>query len=144
ERRTMKKGTIYEGTVFCVKFPNKGIVKVEGEEQDIIVKHVIPGQKVKVAVNKVRKGKAEGRLLEVLETSKDEIPSPCPHFGQCGGCSYQSLPYEKQLELKESQVRELLKDRIPEGVFEGIKESPVREAYRNKMEFTFGYEYKDG
>ena len=57
---------------------------MEGEEQDIIVKHVIPGQKVKVAVNKVRKGKAEGRLLEVLETSKDEIPSPCPHFGQCG------------------------------------------------------------
>ena len=48
----MKKGTIYEGTVCCVKFPNKGIVKVEGEEQDIIVKHVIPGQKVKVAVNK--------------------------------------------------------------------------------------------
>ena len=140
----MKKGTIYEGTVCYVKFPNKGIVKVEGEEQDIVVKHVIPGQKVKVAVNKVRKGKAEGRLLEVLETSKDEIPSPCPHFGQCGGCSYQSLPYEKQLELKESQVRELLKDRIPEGVFEGIKESPVREAYRNKMEFTFGDEYKDG
>lgn len=140
----MKKGTIYEGTVCCVKFPNKGIVKVEGEEQDIVVKHVIPGQKVKVAVNKVRKGKAGGRLLEVLETSKDEIPSPCPHFGQCGGCSYQSLPYEKQLELKESQVRELLKDRIPEGVFEGIKESPVREAYRNKMEFTFGDEYKDG
>lgn len=140
----MKKGTIYEGNVCCVKFPNKGVVKVEGEEQEIIVKHVLPGQKVKVAVNKVRKGKAEGRLLEVLKPSGDEIASPCPHFGQCGGCSYQSLPYEKQLELKENQVIELLKGRLPDGVFEGIKRSPVQEAYRNKMEFTFGDEVKDG
>lgn len=140
----MKKGTIYEGTVSCVKFPNKGTVSVEGEECEIIVKHVIPGQKVRVSVNKVRKGKAEGRLLEVLKPSENEIPSPCPHFGQCGGCAYQNLPYEKQLELKEKQVKELLQKRIPNEVFEGIKESPVKEAYRNKMEFTFGDEYKDG
>lgn len=140
----MKKGTIYEGTVSCVKFPNKGTVRVEGEECEIIVKHVIPGQKVRVSVNKVRKGKAEGRLLEVLKPSENEIPSPCPHFGQCGGCAYQNLPYEKQLELKEKQVKELLQKRIPNEVFEGIKESPVKEAYRNKMEFTFGDEYKDG
>lgn len=140
----MKKGTVYEGNVCYIKFPNKGVVKVEGEEQEIIVKHVLPGQKVKVAVNKVRKGKAEGRLLEVMEQSGDEIASPCPHFGQCGGCSYQTLPYEKQLELKENQVRELLKGRLPDGVFEGIKRSPVQEAYRNKMEFTFGDEVKDG
>lgn len=140
----MKKGTIYEGTVSCVKFPNKGTVSVEGEECEIIVKHVIPGQKVRVSVNKVRKGKAEGRLLEVLKPSENEIPSSCPHFGQCGGCAYQNLPYEKQLELKEKQVKELLQKRIPNEVFEGIKESPVKEAYRNKMEFTFGDEYKDG
>ena len=140
----MKKGTIYEGIVRCVKFPNKGVVSVENGEQEVSVKYAIPGQKVKILVNKVRKGKAEGRILEVLEASPKEMQSPCPHFGMCGGCAYQSLPYEKQLELKENQVRDLLKDRIPDEIFEGIKESPVREAYRNKMEFTFGDEYKDG
>ena len=125
----MKKGTIYEGIVRCVKFPNKGVVSVENGEQEVSVKYAIPGQKVKILVNKVRKGKAEGRILEVLEASPEEMQSPCPHFGMCGGCAYQSLPYEKQLELKEIMSRDLLKDRIPDEIFEGIKESPVREAY---------------
>ena len=56
----MKKGTIYEGIVRCVKFPNKGVVSVENGEQEVSVKYAIPGQKVKILVNKVRKGKAEG------------------------------------------------------------------------------------
>ena len=54
----MKKGTIYEGIVRCVKFPNKGVVSVENGEQEVSVKYAIPGQKVKILVNKVRKGKA--------------------------------------------------------------------------------------
>ncbi len=77
----MKKGQIVEGIVTKVDFPNKGIVKVEGEEKTLIVKNAIPGQKVKASINKMRKGKAEGRLLEVLEPSADEVTSPCPHFG---------------------------------------------------------------
>ena len=140
----MKKGTIYEGTVRCVKFPNKAIVTVEGEEKEIVVKNAVAGQKVKVSVNKIRKGKAEGRVLEVLEPASGEIHPPCPHFGECGGCTYQNLPYEEQLKLKASQVKELLDEVISDYEFEGIKESPVKEAYRNKMEFSFGDEYKDG
>ena len=140
----MKKGSVYEGRVSCVKFPNKGIVKVDGEEKEIIVKNAIPGQTVKVSVNKVRKGKAEGRILEVVEPSEMEIQPPCPHFGACGGCTYQNLPYEEQLKLKEAQVKELLDGVISDYIFDGIKESPVKECYRNKMEFSFGDEYKDG
>lgn len=140
----MKKGSVYEGRVSCVKFPNKGIVKVDGEEKEIIVKNAIPGQTVKVSVNKVRKGKAEGRILEVVEPSEMEIQPPCPHFGACGGCTYQNLPYEEQLKLKEAQVKELLDGVISNYIFDGIKESPVKECYRNKMEFSFGDEYKDG
>ena len=63
----MKKGQVYEGSVVRVDFPNKGIVCV-GEET-AVVKNSLPGQKVKFSVNKVRKGKAEGRLLEVTEKS---------------------------------------------------------------------------
>ena len=63
----MKKGQVYEGSVVRVDFPNKGIVCVGDETA--VVKNSLPGQKVKFSVNKVRKGKAEGRLLEVTEKS---------------------------------------------------------------------------
>ena len=102
----MKKGQIYEGVVERVEFPNKGIIRCE--EETAVVKNVIPGQKVSFLVNKKRKGKAEGRLLEVLEKAPYEQESDCLHFAACGGCAYQNVPYEKQLELKESQVRKLL------------------------------------
>lgn len=141
----MKKGQIVEGIVTKVDFPNKGIVKVEGEEKTLIVKNAIPGQKVKASINKIRKGKAEGRLLEVLEPSADEVTSPCPHFGACGGCTYQSLPYECQLHMKKEQVKAMMDEAVNgDYVWEGVSPSPAISEYRNKMEFSFGDEYKDG
>lgn len=142
----MKKGQIIEGIVQRVDFPNKGIV--ESAEGICMVKNALPGQRVQCAINKVRKGKAEGRLLQVLEPSRLECGSPCPHFGSCGGCTYLSLPYEEQLRIKEAQVKKLL-DSVLAGQasnwkFEGIKASPVCFGYRNKMEFSFGDEVKDG
>ena len=78
----MKKGQVYEGMIESVEFPNKGKVFLPEEERCVIVKNGVPGQKVRFSVNKIRKGKAEGRLLEVLEPSPIEIESKCPHFGQ--------------------------------------------------------------
>lgn len=142
----MKKGQVYEGIVERVDFPNKGIIKV-GEET-VVVKNSLPGQKVKLGINKVRKGKAEGRLLEVLEQSPLETGNPCSLFGLCGGCTYLSLPYEEQLKVKEAQVKSLLDNVLDRQkqpyVWEGIKGSPKEYEYRNKMEFTFGDAYKDG
>lgn len=144
----MKKGDIVTGKVVAIDFPNKGIV--ETEEGRVIVKNTLVGQTVSCRINKKRKGKAEGALLEVLEKSSDEIEASCPHFGQCGGCTYQHLPYEKQIALKCNQVKKIL-DQVyinlkqePDYIFEGIKESPKKFEYRNKMEFSFGDEYKDG
>lgn len=142
----MKKGQVYEGIVERVDFPNKGIVRA-GEES-AVVKNSLPGQKVKFCVSKVRKGKAEARLLEVIEKSPLERGYPCSHFGVCGGCTYLSLPYEEQLRIKEQQVKKLLDgvlDRQKEPyIWEGMKGSPEQYQYRNKMEFTFGDEEKDG
>lgn len=141
----MKKGQVIEGIVKRVDFPNKGIV--ETEDGTCVVKNALPGQKVQCSVNKVRKGKAEGRLLRILEPSTLECGSPCPHFGICGGCTYLSLPYEEQLKIKEEQVKKLLDsvlDQQDSWQFEGIKASPVCFGYRNKMEFSFGDEVKDG
>ncbi|MBT9742394.1 23S rRNA (uracil(1939)-C(5))-methyltransferase RlmD [Dorea formicigenerans] len=141
----MKKGQVYEGVIESVEFPNKGIVNVSQEDRCVIVKNGVPGQKVRFSVNKVKKGKAEGRLLEVIEKAPQEIESACPHFGQCGGCTYQNLPYEEQVKLKESQVKAMMDEAVDgDYIWEGVLESPVKSEYRNKMEFSFGDEYKDG
>lgn len=142
----MKKGQLYEGKIEKIEFPNKGIVTVEGEEKKVIVKNGIPGQKIRFAVNKMRKGKVEGRLLEVIEKSPLEKRDPvCSIFPECGGCMYQTMLYEDQMEMKSRQVKEIL-DGVIVGdyEFEGVKASPKEFAYRNKMEFSFGDEYKDG
>ena len=140
----MKKGQIFEGIIEKINFPNKGEVYIKEEDRKVIVKNGLPGQKVQFMVNKLRKGKAEGRIIEVLEKSPTEIEPRCEHFGLCGGCTYQNMPYEEQLELKKGQVKELLDGVISDYQFEGIKPSPLQNAYRNKMEFSFGDEYKDG
>ena len=141
----MKKGQIYEGTIASVDFPNKGKVFLPEEDKCVVVKNGVPGQKVRFSVNKIRSGKAEGRILEVVEPSPLEIEAACPHFGQCGGCTYQNLPYEEQIKMKEAQIKEMMDEAVDgEYIWEGVKESPARTEYRNKMEFSFGDEYKDG
>ena len=144
----MKKGFRGTGTVERVDFPNKGIAVTDDGDR-VIVKNTIPGQKVEFVVNKVKHQRAEGRLMEVIEKSPLETEEPCPHFGMCGGCTYQTVPYEKQLDMKLTQVKKLISDVIgteKEAGYEfiGIHGSPKKSEYRNKMEFSFGDEYKDG
>ncbi len=141
----MKKGQVYEGIIEAVDFPNKGRIHLPMEEKVVVVKNGVPGQKVRVSVNKIRQGKAEGRILEVLEKASVEVEPACPHFGQCGGCTYQNLPYEEQLNLKEQQIKKMMNHAVDgDYIWDGIKESPAKNTYRNKMEFSFGDEYKDG
>ncbi len=140
-----------EGKVVKVDFPNRGIIESEGCQ--IEVKGVLPGQTVSVILKKIRHGKAQGHCMEVLKGAPNETAPQCPHADVCGGCSYQTLPYEEQLALKERQVSELMApvfQRQSElygagcASLEGIRKSPRQFGYRNKMEFTFGDEYKDG
>lgn len=139
----MKKGTVVEGIVETVEFPNKGKLIIDGKQVE--VKGGIAGQKVRVALNKVKKDSAKGRILEVLEPAPEEISPRCSHFGQCGGCAYQNLPYQEQLHLKERQLRKMMDQAVNrEYVWEGISPSPKEDGYRNKMEFSFGDAYKDG
>ncbi|MEQ2572627.1 23S rRNA (uracil(1939)-C(5))-methyltransferase RlmD [Gallintestinimicrobium propionicum] len=154
----MKKGQIRTGVVRNVKFPNRAMVVLEplegaaDGEEICEVKGALPGQKISVVITKVRKGKGEGRLKEILEKSPIETVGVenggCPHFNICGGCSYISMPYEESLKIKENQVRELLEPVLSKQQsvcqIEPIRQSPVYYGYRNKMEFTFGDEVKDG
>ena len=125
----MKKGEIYEGYIERIDFPNKGRVFLEG--QQVTVKNGIPGQKIRFQINKKRKDRVEGRLLEVLERSPLETREPvCGEFPACGGCMYQTMSYESQLEMKAHQVKDLLDTAIcaggqkkengePDYIFEG-------------------------
>ena len=80
----------------------------------------------------------------MIEPSPLEQPAACKHFGICGGCRYQNLSYEQQLDLKKRQVEELIEKNGLSFDIENIYGSPITEGYRNKMEFTFGDEEKDG
>lgn len=143
-RKTMpKKNEIYETTIEDVIFPNKGIAHID--DKKVIVKNAIKGQKVKVRITKKRKDKIEATILEILERASIEKEASCPHFGICGGCTYQTLPYDQQLKLKQNQVKRLLDNAgIEEYEFLDIVPSPSEYSYRNKMEFSFGDVEKDG
>ena len=140
----MKKGEIYEGTVERIEFPNKGH-SCDRWRETRSIKMRFRGQKIRFRINKKARRSMRGYALEVVEHSKLETAEDvCPHFGICGGCLYQPIPYEEQLAIKEKQVRSLLDAVCPEYEFEGILGSPLVQGYRNKMEFSFGDEYKDG
>ncbi len=139
----MKKGEVREGMVEKTVFPAKGLVEADGKW--VAVKDALPGQRVRFSITKIRGGRVEGRLLEVLCPSPIESRGEvCPHFGICGGCVYQTLPYEEQLRLKQEQVKELLQPVLGDVPMEPILPSPRQDGYRNKMEFSFGDEVKGG
>ena len=140
----MKKNECYEGEVLSLKFPNKGMVSVEGEEKPVLVKNTLPGQQVRFQAKKTGKTPT-GNLLEVLTASPLENQTPpCPHFEACGGCSYQTMDYENQRKLKLTQVKNLLEAVLPDFPLDDCLASPCEWEYRNKMEFSFGDEYKEG
>ena len=139
----MKKGLEYEGIVEKTIFPNKGILFIENIK--VVIKGALQGQRVRFVVSKKRSDKCEGRLLEVLENSNLENRQPeCKHFPGCGGCSFQTMDYANQLKMKEQQVKDLIDSVCQDYEFEGILGSPTEWEYRNKMEFSFGDEYKGG
>lgn len=139
----MKRKDIIEFEVGKMEFG--GISRSIYDEKRIKMKGGITGQRVKAAVKKARSDSGEVRLLELIEPSPLETAETCVHFRECGGCSILSLPYEKQLEIKEKQVMELFDGAEISGFeYLGIQGSPSSTQYRNKMEYTFGDEFKGG
>jgi 23S rRNA (uracil1939-C5)-methyltransferase len=105
----------------------------------LFVENAIPGDTVTVQVTKQKKSWAEGRITELIEPSPFRIEPFCPHFGICGGCKWQMLPYEKQLEYKQQQVLDQLQriGHVELPPIQPILGSEREQYYRNKLEFTF-------
>lgn len=139
----MKKRDIIEFEIGKMEFG--GVSISQYGDRRIKMKGGIKGQKVKAAVKRTGRGKADVKMVELLEKSPIETAEVCPHFEGCGGCTMLSVNYAKQLEIKEEQVLELFEDAGIRGFeFSGVQGSPDNVGYRNKMEYTFGDEVKGG
>ena len=115
----------------------KALAKLDGKV--IFITGAVPGDVADVLITKNKKDWAEGRALKIHEYSKERVEPFCKHFGVCGGCKWQMLPYEKQLMYKQQEVEQNLQ-RIGKADLPGIL--PIIGAddtvhYRNKLEFTF-------
>ena len=140
----MKKKDIITLEIRDVNFPNKAYGEFEGER--VTVRDTVPGQKVQAQVFKKKPNLIEAKLLEVVESSPlERTEGMCSHYKFCGGCTYQTMKHDEELKLKERQVKRLLENaNIEIGSWEGIVPAPSETGYRNKCEFSFGDEEKDG
>ncbi len=136
--RKRRELPLYENVLIsAVAAEGKAIAKVD--EKVIFVPFAVPGDVVDIQVTKKRRSYMEGRVVEFKQRSEKRVDAFCEHFGVCGGCKWQMLPYEEQLRSKESEVlnnlRRIGKVELPET--RPILGSEKTRFYRNKLEFTF-------
>src|SRR5512142_2364377 len=112
----------------------------------VFVPFGLPGERVRIRLTEEKRGFARGELLEVLQASPDRIVPRCVHFGVCGGCHYQNLSYEKQLEAKAEILRDQLMriGRIEDPPVQPTVASPSPWNYRNHVQFHLTEEGKLG
>lgn len=119
---------------------DKGYGVGRDEEGDVIfVEKAVPGDVVNVCSPRRKKKARFGFVTEYIEYSKDRVAPFCAHFGICGGCKYQHLAYEKQLEEKEKMVQQALQriGKVTPESFEPILPADPTREYRNKLEFAY-------
>jgi 23S rRNA (uracil1939-C5)-methyltransferase len=133
------KNKHYTTTITDLGKKGEGVGKLH-DGFTLFVNRAIPGDEIEARVIKVKKNYGYGKLISIINPSKDRVEPPCPYVKRCGGCQIQQLDYAPQLAFKTNKVRESLK-RI--GKLEGI---PVRDClgmaepffYRNKLQFAVG------
>ena len=126
-----------ELTIDSLAYGGNGVARLDGFV--VFVRRGLPGDRVRARVTKVLRRHAEALATEVLEAGPQRVDAPCAHYPACGGCRFQDLAYEAQIEAKQAQVVDALR-RIG-----GIAELPVEQIvgaddvfhYRNKLEYSF-------
>ena len=133
----MKKGSIL--TLDIEKFADKGKSLTRLDGYVVFVPGAVPGDRVKARVYRKRKKFAEAALLEVLDPSPLRTEPACSYFGTCGGCKWQHVDYQAQLDAKTQSVRESFEHAggRPDITVHPALGAPQRYHYRNKMEFSF-------
>jgi len=118
-------------------YGGNGVARLNGFV--VFVRRGLPGDTVRARVTKVKRSHAEAVAVEVVEPSAQRVDAPCVHYPACGGCRFQDLAYEAQLEAKQEQVREALRriGGIAEPPVEPIVPAESQFFYRNKLEYSF-------
>lgn len=135
---SIKKGSEITLTIESAAYEGKGVGRLDGIA--VFVTNTAPGDKITARITRKKKHFLEGKLLTILEPGPHRIKPKCTHAGICGGCTWQHLPYDYQLEIKQKHVADHL---MHIGGFKDINVKPVIGCetpfhYRNKMEYSFG------
>jgi 23S rRNA (uracil1939-C5)-methyltransferase len=136
--RSKKQLPVLESvTITDIAAEGKALAKVNG--MAVFVPYAVPGDVVDIQLTRKKQNYAEGRVVSFRSYSDKRENAFCEHFGLCGGCKWQILPYEEQLKYKQQQVEDNLtrigKVKLPE--ISAIMDAPKTTFYRNKLEFTF-------
>ncbi len=137
-KRKKRQAPLEHITIEAYAAEGKSIAKLE-DGKVLFVEGVVPGDVVNAIIVKDKKSWAQGRVTQLVSPSPLRVEPFCKHFGVCGGCKWQMLPYSQQLSYKQQQVTDQLMRighvQIPE--IQPIIGSPTDKYYRNKLEFTF-------
>ncbi len=133
----VRKGEELELRIDSLAYGGSGVCRHDGFV--LFVRGGLPGDTVRARVTKVKRGFAEGVVTELISPTGSRVEAPCRHFGTCGGCRFQDLSYEVQLEQKAQQVRDALVriGRISDPPLEPIMPASSIYGYRNKLEYSF-------
>ena len=134
---SVARGEELELTIDSLAYGGRGVAR--HGDLVVFVARGLPGDRVRARVTKFKRRYAEARAVEVLVPGPGRVEAPCPHFGVCGGCAWQDLGYDRQLEHKQAQVVDAL-ERL--GRLEGFQLEPIVPAvelfgYRNKLEYSW-------
>ena len=131
------KGQGHELRVDSLAYGGSGVARHDGFV--VFVRGGVPGDDVRARIIKVKRGFAEGVVTDVVRPSAIRVEAPCRHFGVCGGCRFQDLAYDAQIEEKERQVRDALVriGRFDDPPLEPIVPAVSQYGYRNKLEYSF-------
>ena len=133
----VSKGDELELRVDRLAYGGNGVARLNGFV--VFVKRGLPGDTVRARVTKVKRSHAEAFALEVVEPGAPRVEAPCVHYPACGGCRFQDLAYEAQLEAKAGQVADALAriGRLPDVELEPAVPAASVFRYRNKLEYSF-------
>jgi 23S rRNA (uracil1939-C5)-methyltransferase len=141
----MTDSTIHEVTLTTLTYGGDAMGRLS-DNRTVFVPFGLTGERVRVRLVDEKKNFARGEIVEILEASPDRIDAKCKHFGECGGCHYQNLPYEKQIQAKTDILIDQLKriGKIENPPVKPMVACPSPWMYRNHVQFSLDRDGKLG
>ncbi len=134
-----KKPRVILENILITDYAAEGKALARHEGKVIFISGAVPGDTADLLLTKNKKDWAEARVMKITSFSPDRVQPFCPHFGVCGGCKWQMLPYEKQLQYKQQEAEQNLRriGKVTNALMLPIAGADEQVYYRNKLEFTF-------